>query len=48
MRDIRPGSVNLFGKSLRRRGEALIGIAHPDVRADLGRARAETRHLTLG
>ena len=31
------GAVNLHGKSLRARGEALISIAHPDFRAELGR-----------
>ena len=31
------GAVNLHGKSLRERGEALISIAHPDFRAELGR-----------
>jgi 4-hydroxybutyrate CoA-transferase len=29
------GAVNLHGKSLRERGELLIGIAHPDFRGDL-------------
>jgi acyl-CoA hydrolase len=42
------GAVNLFGKSLRERAEALISIAHPDVRADLRREFAEIRHVTLG
>ncbi len=42
------GAVNLFGKSLRERAEALIGIAHPDVRGDLRRDYAETRHVVLG
>jgi acyl-CoA hydrolase len=32
---------------LRQRAEALIGIAHPDVRGELRRAYAETRHVTL-
>jgi 4-hydroxybutyrate CoA-transferase len=41
------GAVNLFGLSLRQRAQALIGIAHPDVRGDLRRAFAETRHVTL-
>jgi 4-hydroxybutyrate CoA-transferase len=41
------GAVNLFGLSLRQRAEALIRIAHPDVRGDLRRAFAETRHITL-
>ena len=42
------GAVNLFGRSLRERAELLIGIAHPDVRGDLRRALAETRHIDLG
>ena len=32
------GVAELFGRSLRERAEALIGIAHPDFRADLRRA----------
>jgi acyl-CoA hydrolase len=30
-----------------RRAQALIGIAHPDVRGDLRRAFADTRHVAL-
>jgi acyl-CoA hydrolase len=41
------GAVNLFGLSLRQRAQALIGIAHPDVRGELRRAYAETRHVAL-
>jgi 4-hydroxybutyrate CoA-transferase len=41
------GAVNLFGLSLRQRAERLIGLAHPDVRGDLRRACAETRHIVL-
>jgi acyl-CoA hydrolase len=41
------GAVDLFGKSLRERAEALISIAHPDFRAELRRAYAETRHVVL-
>jgi len=37
------GAVNLHGKSLRERGEALIAIAHPDFRAELGRDLARAR-----
>ena len=37
------GAVNLHGKSLRERGEALISIAHPDFRADLRRDLAQVR-----
>ena len=41
------GGVDLFGKSLRERAEALIGIAHPDVRAELRREFAAARHVVL-
>jgi acyl-CoA hydrolase len=41
------GAVNLFGLSLRHRADRLIGIAHPDVRPELRRAFAETRHIVL-
>lgn len=41
------GAVNLFGLSLRQRAEALIGIAHPDVRGDLRRDYAQVRHVAL-
>jgi acyl-CoA hydrolase len=41
------GAVDLVGKSLRERAESLISIAHPDFRADLRRAYAETRHVVL-
>ena len=41
------GAVNLFGLSLRQRAEALIGIAHPDMRAELHRDFAATRHVAL-
>jgi 4-hydroxybutyrate CoA-transferase len=39
------GAVNLHGKSIRERGEALISIAHPDFRAELGRDLARVRHV---
>ena len=32
------GKVNLFGKSLKQRGKALIQIAHPDHRESLEKA----------
>jgi len=32
------GVAQLFGKSVRKRAEALIGIAHPDFRAELQKA----------
>ncbi len=41
------GAVNLFGLTLRQRAEALIGLAHPDVRGDLRREYAEARHVDL-
>ena len=41
------GAANLFGKSLRQRGEILISLAHPDFRAELRRALVETRHFTM-
>jgi hypothetical protein len=41
------GAVNLFGLTLRQRAEALIRIAHPDVRGDLRREFAEVRHVVL-
>lgn len=37
------GAVNLHGKSLRERAAALISIAHPDFRAELGRELAQVR-----
>ncbi len=42
------GAVNLHGKTLRERGEALISIAHPDFRRGLGRELAEIRHFPMG
>lgn len=35
------GSVNLRGKNLRQRAQALISIAHPDHREELARAAVE-------
>jgi len=40
------GAVNLHGRSLRERGEALISIAHPDFRAGLRKELASVRHFT--
>jgi 4-hydroxybutyrate CoA-transferase len=37
------GAVNLHGKSMRERGEALISIAHPDFRAELRRDLTRVR-----
>lgn len=39
------GAVNLHGKTLRERGDALISIAHPDFRAELWRELARVRHF---
>jgi 4-hydroxybutyrate CoA-transferase len=39
------GAVNLHGKSIRERGEALISIAHPQFRAELSRDLAQARHF---
>ncbi|MEO6001936.1 MAG: acetyl-CoA hydrolase/transferase C-terminal domain-containing protein [Opitutus sp.] len=39
------GAVNLHGKSLRERSEALLSIAHPDFRAELGRELVRARHF---
>lgn len=41
------GAVNLHGKTLRERGEALISIAHPDHRAELRHDLAARRHFTF-
>ena len=42
------GCVNLHGLTLRRRGEALISLAHPDFRAELGKQLSGLRHFDLG
>jgi len=39
------GAVNLHGRTLRERGEALISIAHPDFRAELRRELINIRHF---
>jgi acyl-CoA hydrolase len=41
------GVVNLHGKTLRERAELLIGIAHPNFRAELKRWVAQVRHYLL-
>ena len=41
------GARNLHGLTLRERGEALISIAHPDMRGELRRALHEQRHYLL-
>lgn len=40
------GARNLHGLTLRERGEALISIAHPEMRAELQRALRTVRHFT--
>jgi acyl-CoA hydrolase len=42
------GAVNLFGKGLRDRADLLIGIAHPDFRAELRREITGIRHFNFG
>ncbi len=39
------GMVDLYGKSIRQRAQALISIAHPDFRADLERKAKELHYL---
>jgi 4-hydroxybutyrate CoA-transferase len=41
------GAVNLHGKTLRERGEALISIAHPDFRLELRKTLANIRHFVM-
>jgi 4-hydroxybutyrate CoA-transferase len=41
------GAVNLHGKTLRERGEALISIACPDFCTELKRALANIRHFVM-
>jgi acyl-CoA hydrolase len=41
------GAVDLWGKSLRERADALISIAHPDFRAELKREIAQLRHFVF-
>jgi acyl-CoA hydrolase len=41
------GAVNLHGRTLRERAALLIGIAHPDFRADLRRWLAGVRHYVV-
>ncbi len=40
------GAVDLHGLGLRQRGQALISIAHPDMRGELRRTLAGLRHFT--
>ena len=39
------GAVNLYGKSIRERVEGLIGIAHPDFRAELRKAAEKLGYI---
>ena len=41
------GAVNLHGKTLRERGVALISIAHPDFRSELGRDLRRVRSVPV-
>ncbi len=41
------GAVNLHGKTLRERAQLLIGVAHPDFRAELRRWVVGLRHYPL-
>jgi acyl-CoA hydrolase len=41
------GAVDLHGKTLRERAEALLSISHPDFRADLRRSVNKTRCFSL-
>ena len=41
------GVVNLRGKSLRQRAQALISIAHPDFRAELSNYAKEVKYFIL-
>lgn len=42
------GAVDLHGKTLRERGEALVSIAHPDFRASLRNELEGLRHFDFG
>jgi len=39
------GVAELYGKSIRKRAQALIGIAHPDFREELAREAAELHYM---
>ncbi|HNB59342.1 MAG TPA: acetyl-CoA hydrolase/transferase C-terminal domain-containing protein [Phycisphaerales bacterium] len=41
------GAVNLFGKTLKERAEALVSVAHPDFRAPLRQQVNNLRHFAL-
>jgi acyl-CoA hydrolase len=42
------GAVNLHGRTLRERADALISITHPDFRAELAREASTIRRLNIG
>jgi len=42
------GAANLHGLTLRERGEALVGIAHPDFRGELAASLRAIRHFDVG
>lgn len=39
------GVADLYGKSIRKRAEALIGVAHPDFREDMKKEAVELRYM---
>ena len=39
------GVADLYGKSIRKRAETLISIAHPDFRDDMKREATELRYI---
>jgi 4-hydroxybutyrate CoA-transferase len=39
------GVADLYGKSIRKRSEALINVAHPDFRADMKKEAVELRYM---
>jgi acyl-CoA hydrolase len=42
------GAVNLHGKTLRQRADALISLAHPDFRGELRGKFSEIRRVAIG
>jgi acetyl-CoA hydrolase len=39
------GVADLYGKSIRKRAEALIGVAHPDFRVDMKKEAVELKYM---
>jgi acetyl-CoA hydrolase len=39
------GVADVYGKSIRKRAEALIGVAHPDFRAEMRKEAADLKYL---